>query len=284
MAVLANTTVTNNNVQGQVVADIISGKLPHLLRVSPLAVVDTTLQQEAGLEISVPVWNFIGDASVVPEGDEVAFVKLSSTATKYKVQKVAQSVLITDEMKLASVGNPIDQASQQLALSMANVIDADALSELKKASLKHDAGTALISYNGIVDAVDLLEEEVAGDKVLFINPKQVTQLRKSNDFVARDKYGADVMIDGEIGMIAGCRVVPSRRIVADAGKYACPIVKLGGDNVTDLAALTIFMKRDVLVETARHTRRFSDELTASQFYVAALTNMSKVVLATFKGA
>ena len=60
---------------------------------------------------------------------------------------------------------------------------------LQTASLIYDGSKAAISYNAIVDAVDLFEEEMGcSDKVLFIHPKQVTQLRKNPDFLSADKY------------------------------------------------------------------------------------------------
>ena len=66
---------------------------------------------------------------------------------------------------------------------------------------------------------------------MFVNPKQVTQLRKDDDFISADKYGVgtNVMMTGEIGRIANCRVVPSKKVVpvnavtAVAGVYTITI-------------------------------------------------------------
>ena len=94
--------------------------------------------------------------------------------------------------------------------------------------------TVATSYNAIVDAVDLFEEEMGcSDKVLFIHPKQVTQLRKNPDFLSADKYTPGVSLTGEIGMIAGCRLVPSKKVPLAEGVYACPIVKLETDPEVD---------------------------------------------------
>ena len=137
---------------------------------------------------------------------------------------------------------------------------------------------------GVVDAVDALQEEQATEKVIFVHPKQVTQLRKDAEFTSTDKYPANVRMSGEIGAIAGCRVVPSKKVPLADGVYACPIVKLEADPEVDdeIPALTIYRKREVNIETERKPKTRTTEITADEFYVAVLSNEAKVVLAKFK--
>ena len=141
-------------------------------------------------------------------------------------------------------------------------------------------------YAGVVDAVDALQEEQATEKVIFVHPKQVTQLRKDAEFTSTDKYPANVRMSGEIGSIAGCRVVPSKKVpLVEVGSaktkcYACPIIKLEADhdNEDEVPALTIYRKRAVNVETERKPKIRTTEITADEFYVAVLSNEAKVVL------
>ena len=92
---------------------------------------------------------------------------------------------LTDEAVLSGYGNPVGEANTQLALAIAAKIDNDCMDALQGASLVYDGSSAAISYNAIVDAVDLFEEEMGcSDKVLFLHPKQVTQLRKNPDFIS----------------------------------------------------------------------------------------------------
>ena len=186
---------------------------------------------------------------------------------------------------LSGYGNPVGEANTQLALAIAAKIDSDCMEALQTASLIYDGSKAAISYNAIVDAVDLFEEEMGcSDKVLFIHPKQVTQLRKNPDFLSADKYTPGVGLTGEIGMIAGCRLVPSKKVPLAEGVYACPIVKLEADPEVDdeIPALTIYRKREVNIETERKPKTRTTEITADEFYVAVLSNEAKVVLAKFK--
>ena len=169
--------------------------------------------------------------------------------------------------------------------AIAAKVDNDCMDALQTASLIYDGSQAQISYNAIVDAVDLFEEEMGcSDKVLFIHPKQVTQLRKNPDFLSADKYTPGVSLTGEIGMIAGCRLVPSKKFPLTEGVYACPIVKLEADPEVDdeIPALTIYRKREVNIETERKPKTRTTEITADEFYVAVLSNEAKVVLAKFK--
>ena len=147
-----------------------------------------------------------------------------------------------------------------------------------------EAGNA-ISYNGIVDAIDYFNEEENVEKVMFINPHQVSELRKDANFISKEKYGNDVMVTGEIGMVANARIVPSRRVVNEGGVYSCPIVQLRAESQTgddETSAVTIYLKRNVNVETDRDLTNYTTLIGADEHYVAALTDESKVVLAQFK--
>ena len=177
------------------------------------------------------------------------------------------------------------EANRQLIMSIASKIDGDAITALLDSENTYDGSTGVISYDGIVDAIDKFNEELNTEKVMFVNPHQVSTLRKDDNFISSDKYPGNVIMSGEIGMIANTHIVPSRRVVLDSenGTYACPIVKIETDERTEdeLPALTIYTKRSVNVETERHTLNRTTDISADEFYVAALTNENKVVVATF---
>ena len=160
------------------------------------------------------------------------------------------------------------------------------MAALQTAQLKFDGSAAKIAYSGIVDAVDIFEEEFNSPKVIFIHPKQVSALRKDADFLAADKLAESVRVTGAIGKIANCEVVVSKKVPENEGKtgYVCPIVKLNQDTDTedDTPAITIYRKRDVNVETERHTLSRTTDISVDEIYTVALSNASKVVLATFK--
>ena len=191
---------------------------------------------------------------------------------------------ITDESKLSGYGDPVGEATHQLRLSLASKIDQDVVAVLGGATLTV-TDTKAISYAGVVNAVDKLNEEDYVEKYLFVAPSQITALRKDPDFIDKTKYGNDVMMTGEIGMIAGCRVVTSRRIddsKANIDNFIVGVTAEVEDGTPVLPAVTIYIKRDVMIETDRVPEKGLDKIVANEHYVAALTNQSKVVKATFK--
>jgi len=278
------TTMIDDLINPQVMADMISAKVESKIVVAPFAKVDTSLVGVPGNTITVPQYAYIGDAEDIAEGIAAETVKLATSTTEVTVKKAMKAVELTDEAVLSGYGNPVGETNNQLAKSIASKVDVDAMAALQGAQLIYDGSASAITYAGIVDAIDLFDEEVNTDKVIFVHPKQVTKLRKDADFMSADKYPGNVVMSGEIGKIANTRVVPSKKVPMADGVYACPIVKLNNDAETedDAAALTIYLKRDTNVETERQSLSRKTDISVDKHYAVALSNTSKVVLAKFK--
>lgn len=284
----------------EVMADMISAKVPKKLRVAPIAKVDDTLVGVPGDTVTVPAYGYIGDAEDVAEGVDVTISAMSTTTKQAKVKKAMKGVSLTDEAILSAHGNPVGEATNQLATAIAAKVDNDCMDALQDATMIYDGSAAKIAYNGIVDAIDKFEEEFNSEKVMYIHPEQLTTLRKDSQFISADKYESGVAVSGEIGKIANTHIVVSKKVpVVDFGAkaaqgdqaavpgtpcYACPIVKMETDEESEdsTPALTIYLKRDTNLETERKSKNRTTELTVDKHYVAVLSNESKVVLANFK--
>ena len=179
-----NQTKLANLIDPEVMAPMISAKLQSAIVATPFAKIDTTLQGQAGSTITVPKYAFIGDAEDLAEGADAK----------------------------EGYGNPVGETNNQLGLSLASKVDQDVMDELKGATLVADKTAGVISYNGIVEAIDLFQEEENVEKVMFISPTQVSTLRKDSNFISNDKYNNNVIMRGEIGMVANTRIVPSKKI------------------------------------------------------------------------
>lgn len=280
------TTMIADLINPQVMADMISAKIESKIVVAPFAKVDTTLAGIPGNTITVPQYAYIGDAEDIAEGIAAETVKLQTSTVDVTVKKAMKAVELTDEAILSGYGNPVGETNSQLAKAIASKVDVDAMEALQGAQLIYDGSASQIKYAGVVDAIDLFDEEVNTEKVIFVHPKQVTQLRKDSDFISADKYPGNVVMTGEIGKIANCRVVPSKKVPLDEGSanYLCPIVKLNNDAETedDAPALTIYLKRDTNVETDRVSLARKTDISVDKHYAVALSNTAKVVLAKFK--
>ncbi len=283
MAVTKMANVINPEVMG----DMIDAKIEAMLKITPYAKVDTSLQGVAGDTKTVPSWNYIGDAVDIAEGEEVDLTAMTAGTKTFTIKKAMKAVGITQEAVNSGLGNPIGQAEQQLAKAIAGKVDKDVLDAVLKSSITVGDGSAAISYAGIVDAVGKFAEEEITDKVMFVAPEQVTTLRKDPEFISADKYNNNVMMTGEIGMVAGVRIVPSKKIKAADSKFTCPVIKLEPENSEtdytedELPAVTIFLKKDVQTDADWKARTQTHEIVTAKYYGVALTNEAKVVLAKF---
>ena len=267
-----NVTKIANLIDPEVMADMISAKLPKKIRVAPFAKVDNTLEGSEGDTITVPKFAYIGDAEDVAEGVECGMTTLEASSEKVTVKKAMKGVTLTDEAVLSAHGDPVGETNNQLALSIASKVDNDCMDALTneeaEGRLIYDGTASKIGYEGIVDAVDVFEEEVNGEKAMFVHPKQVTTLRKDSNFISADKYNQEVVLKGEIGIIANTRIVPSKKVKENTEKtaYLNPIIKLETEEETEeeTPALTIYLKRNLNVETERKSRKRATEITADE--------------------
>ena len=286
----------NNFVNPQVMAQMISASLPKKIKFTNIASVDTTLQGRAGNTITVPKFAYIGDAVDVGEGVAIDLANLTTSTTEATIKKAGKGIEITDEAVLSGYGDPLGEGVNQLAMSIASHIDEDCIDALSGATLKYDGTAGAISYDGIVKAIDGFEDEndSSVNKVMFIHPKQITQLRLDAEFKDIYKYPLQTVMTGVIGAICGVQVVVSKRVRMNEDKtaYINPIVVVDTNDPNQdakadgysesMSALTIYMKRGAQVETDRDILKKTTVVTADEHYAVVLTNDSKVILASFK--
>ena len=280
------TTKLAQLIDPEVMAPMISAKLSSAIVATPFAKIDNTLVGRPGSTITVPRYEYIGAATDLAEGVTADKTKLGTSSKEYTVKKAVKQVELTDEAVLSGYGNPVGETNSQLAKAIAEKVDNDVMAALKGAQLTFTA-TGDISYDNIVDAIDALNEEENVEKVMFIHPKQVSTLRKDDDFISNDKYNNNVIMRGEIGMVANTRIVVSKKAINDAGTYYLnPIVELKPESQTgdESAAVTIFMKRNVNLETQRELGNYTTLIGVDEHYVVALTDESKVVVAKFEAS
>ena len=331
-------------VDPQVMADMVSAKLPKKIKFTPIARIDTTLEGRPGSTITVPKYAYIGDAEDVAEGVAMGTTVLTASTTEAKVKKAGKAVELTDESVLSGYGDPVGTAVNQLTMSIAAKVDNDGYDALCGASLTYDGTATEISYRGVVSANAKFEDESDASltKIIFIHPNQEATLLNDDDFKSNDKYPLNVIMSGTIGSIAGAQVVKSNKVklikyelddstgtvtfVANETEedatnihldtaisqvldktglkvgsklkavavpyYACPIVIVSTEDPNEVAdadgvseeeaALTIYMKRDVEIESDRDILAKTTVISADEHYTAVLSNESKVVLAKFK--
>jgi N4-gp56 family major capsid protein len=254
------TTKLTNLLNPQVVGEYIDAKLVDKIKLSPLAIVGTELQGRPGNTLTVPTWQYVGEAIDLAEGVADVPVVLESDSETVTVKKAAKSVEITDEAVLSGHGNPVGEIADQLLLSIADKVEKDCYTALGGATLKH---TAAVTAEAIADAIGLFGEDLDEEMRVFINPKEYATIRKGAEFVAAaNVQGA---IGGSIGYIYNAAVVVSNR-VPQGQAY---IVKAG--------ALGIELKRNTNVESDRDILKKTTVYAVDKHYAAYLRDKTKVV-------
>lgn len=262
----------------EVMADMISAKVEKKVIISKVAKIDTTLTGQPGNEVTVPQFKYIGDAEDVAEGVAMGTAKLETGSTKFTIKKAGKGVSITDEAILSGYGDPVGEANKQLATAIANKIDNDVVDIINKTgeggvNLIYDGTANVIGYSGVVDAEDLFNEESTSDKILYVHPKQMTQLRKDADFISTDKYGIDnVMTSGEVGKIGTCRIVRSKKIKHyDYVKSAEGTIEI----VADATAETSTKKHlSTIQPTTLEKLAVGDKVNASAYYMNPIVKLT----------
>ena len=277
-------TTLNKLIDPEVIGDMIQAKIEKAITVLPYATLDRTLTGRAGSTITVARFVWDGEAEEVAEGDEIPIRALGTESADYQVKMAGIGTEISDIAVLSAHGNPVGQATTSMADSILGKLDEDAHVELLNSSNVFNANDA-IKYENVIDAIGLFQAEGVIDMVMLVHPDCVTTLRKDPNFIDRNKYGNQVMINGEIGMIGNARIVPSRRVSGVGGFFYSPIILTNDPMHNDeLSALTYFIKRDTNIEVDRKPRKRSTEITGDQIYCVAMTNESKVVILKTTGA
>ena len=254
------TTKLSNMINPEVLGAFLETKLVNAIKLSPLAVVGTELQGRAGNTLTLPTWQYIGDAADLEEGAEDTPVALEAQSREIKIKKASKSVEITDEALLSGYANPADEIASQLLTSIASKVESDCFAELGKASLKQ---VGAVSADTVADALVKFGEDLDEEMFLFINPADYATIRKNPNFAYVN--GQQMTIGGTVGFIFNCAVVVSNRVAANTAY----IVKRG--------ALGIELKRGVNVESDRDILRKTNVYSVDEHYVAYLRDDSKVI-------
>ncbi|KIR03457.1 Phage major capsid protein [Lachnospiraceae bacterium TWA4] len=313
------TTLVNGDVfDPQVVSDMINAKVKKKAVMTGYVTVDNTLEGVAGSTVTVPKWGYIGEAVDLKEGETIDSTKMAYTTSQYGIKKIGKGVTLTDEAQLSGFGNPLGTATSQIAMSISEKLDNDRVNVLYESKNICDKTSSAITYESIVDGVDVFGEEEDSKKVILIHSKQKTQLRKDANFIANDKIASELLVTGAIGRIAGCDVVVSNKVQKFDSWYkldekgtvtvdnsnlaeiqkSLPYAKIG-NKVTKVETPTYFnpiIKLDNTAETeddmsavtyflkrgnlAEHERQIGvgDNIVCTAYGMPALTNEAKVVV------
>lgn len=260
----------------EVMATMLDAQLPKQIRFSSIAPVDTTLQGQAGDTVTIPRYEYIGDAEDVAEGGAINYHKLSTTTQKVTLKKIGVGVELTDEAVLSGYGDPAGQSTKQIGMSIASKVDNDILDVAKTAKLQLKAPMNLdlidqVSAQLIDNDSDFnYEQDDTQTGVLFLHPKDANALRKlaSNNWTRSSELGDNILVNGAFGELFGWTIVRTRKVATGYGLAVLP------------GAMKTYIKRDTNVETSRDMDHKTTKINADKIYGVAIVNDAKIVRIT----
>lgn len=269
MAKPTSGTTLSSLINPQVIGAFLAKKLVDNIVFAPLADIDTTLQGMPGDTLSIPQWDYIGDAAEVAEYEEISISELKSNMTTVKVKKVVKAVTLSDESLLSAYIRPVDEATNQIALAVASKIDNDIVAAIEATTPVKVEGLGVAeNYHWVLDAQVEFGEEFDEETFLFVNPKQRAAILKSPDFVQVQQ--GNRVVTGQVGSIFGVNVVISNKIKTDTSI----MLKRG--------AISILLKRGFVVEPIREGKIRATTISADQHYAAYVRDLTKVKYLTKK--
>ena len=265
-------------VNPEVMADMVSAKLPKMIKFTPLAYVERKLVGQPGNTVTVPKWEYSGDAKDIAEGEAITPDQLTTAKTTMTIKKAGKGIELTDEAVLSGIGDPIGQATHQIALAIANKVDNDLVVEAKKAT--QFVAEAPTTGDALDKALAVFSDEEDARYVAIINPVDAVDLRKDTvkEWVRGSEIGANIVVSGTFGETHGVQIVRSKKV--DKGKgflVKVSAVETDTDDVAKYGAFVINLKRDVEIEKDRDILKKTTVITGDEHYGVYLYDPTKVV-------
>ena len=247
----------------EVLADVIAGQLEKQVRFVPYARIDNKLEGQPGDTITRPRYGYIGPAEDLQEGVPMDPSKLSMTTTTVTIKEVGTSVEITEKAIITNVGGTMNEAGNQITLSLADKMEIDYLATLGETQLSFN-GTATSAEN-IIDAVDVFDDEDDENYILFINNKDYTKLVKSLFGVGGETQN-QALTKAQVSELVGVGDIVKTKRLPEGTSY---LQKQG--------AVEIVYKKRPNIESGHDILARTFILAGNQYYVTNLYNESGVV-------
>lgn len=265
-------------VNPEVMADMVSAKLPKMIKFTPLAYVERELVGQPGNTITVPKWEMSADAKDIAEGEAIVPDQLTTAKSTMTIKKAGKGIELTDEAILSGYGDPIGQATHQIALAIANKVDNDLIVEAKKAT--QFVAEAPTTGAALDKALAVFADEEDARYVALIHPEDAIALRAdtAKEWVRGSEIGADIVISGTFGETHGVQIVRSKKVEKGKGFLVkISAVETDTDDVAKYGAFVINLKRDVAIETDRDILKKTTVITGDEHYGVYLYDPTKVV-------
>lgn len=269
-------TTLEQMIDPEVMGEMILAQLPKAIKFGAIAPIDDTLSGRPGDTITVPRWKYIGDAKDVAEGAAIDYAKMTNSTDTFTVKKAAKGVKLTDEAVLSGYGDPVGEATRQIAMAIASKLDNDTLATATKSRLTlTSADFTKLDFIDTIEAAfidDTSDNNFEGDDanaqgVIYMNPKDVNKVRKvaAQDWERATALGDSILSTGVFGGVLGWQFIRSRKVPVGSAIVAKP------------GAMKTYLKRAVQSETGRDMDAKSTKFNADMHYGVAIYDDTKLL-------
>ncbi|QHJ82471.1 MAG: hypothetical protein [Bacteriophage sp.] len=269
-------TTLEQMIDPEVMGEMILAQLPKAIKFGAIAPIDDTLSGRPGDTVTVPRWKYIGDAQDVAEGAAINYAQMTNSTDTFTVKKAAKGVKLTDEAVLSGYGDPVGEATRQIAMAIASKLDNDTLAAATKSRLTlASADFTKLDFIDTIEAAfidDTSDNNFEGDDanaqgVIYMNPKDVNKVRKAaaQDWDRATALGDSILSTGVFGGVLGWQFIRSRKVPVGSAIVAKP------------GAMKTYLKRAVQSETGRDMDAKSTKFNADMHYGVAIYDDTKLL-------
>lgn len=269
-------TTLEQMIDPEVMGEMILAQLPKAIKFGAIAPIDDTLSGRPGDTVTVPRWKYIGDAQDVAEGAAINYAQMTNSTDTFTVKKAAKGVKLTDEAILSGYGDPVGEATRQIAMAIASKLDNDTLAAATKSRLTlASADFTKLDFIDTIEAAfidDTSDNNFEGDDanaqgVIYMNPKDVNKVRKAaaQDWDRATALGDSILSTGVFGGVLGWQFIRSRKVPVGSAIVAKP------------GAMKTYLKRAVQSETGRDMDAKSTKFNADMHYGVAIYDDTKLL-------
>ena len=276
MANTINTNVIVPDVYAQLVRDKIKGKC----KVAQFLVNRGDLKGKVGEVIHFEKWGYIGDGKDWQINTPMDVTQMKQTETSATIKAIqAPAVKVADYDDEVALGNAIEEASEQQAISIGRKYDTDAIACALTSPLKYKLSAKnTVTQDEMIAMLGLYgdDRDSADFDAIVISSLFAPSFYKMDIFTSRERTmttdGSGIAVNGVIGEFLGIPVVLSDRLYDNTNTEGFILVMKKN-------AISIIPKENPFAEVSRDASLRQSIIYLSQFYAMALTDDTAIVVA-----
>lgn len=273
--------INKNVIVPDVYADLVRAKISGKVVISQACdVIKKLASGKVGETLTMPKWAYIGDASDITPGTAMTATSMTQTTTQATIKMVAApAVTVYDYDDETELGDALDEASKQQAISIARKLDTDAITCARKTVLRKQTATKnAVTFDEMNLILGLYGDDANATDFDFIaiHSNFIPSFLAMTGFVSKEqtitKDGNGILLNNLLGYFRGIPVIVSDRLYDNTNTegYILTIKK---------GSLGLIPKEVPFTEVERNASKRSNTIYASQIYAMALTDDAGIALA-----